>query len=321
MTFKPPSTSPTRHSSATLTPSKKVMFVRFPLIVRIGATENWGLSKGTRKNVRPWCLATSVFVRVRVNTQRASSARLVNIFCPVMTQSVPFAPCGRGRRSHIGTRLRLGVPEAGYGVPGKERPKDPFLLQLGAEMAQDKRHHHGVGNAIVGSACELELAERGWQVAPARDLGHRARREEPRRASPLMRSPGGAASRDRCPLRVDLSLHLCGEVRCEHLTHLLPEGEGCGVVCKVHAQSYPARQGTPGASCSVSAQGVSPRPRSFMALPHAPACESHRRRGVRTETLPPVASVAMFRPDGGSQSRTSRCPRPPRRPSRSRRDL
>ena len=65
------------------------MLTRFPGSVRTSCNVMPGVSIGTRKNVSPECLATSVFVRVRRKIQSASSATLVNIFWPSMRQPSP----------------------------------------------------------------------------------------------------------------------------------------------------------------------------------------------------------------------------------------
>ena len=65
------------------------MLVRLPLSVRTSCTSMPGESSGTRKNVSPRCFGTSVFVRASRNTHSDTSARLVNIFWPLMIQSSP----------------------------------------------------------------------------------------------------------------------------------------------------------------------------------------------------------------------------------------
>ena len=152
--------------------------MRLPESVRIGCSSNPGADVGTRKNVRPWCLATSGSVRVSRNTHSDSSARLVKIFWPSMRQPSPSRTARVRAAATSDPESGSEYPSAISDSPGQQLREDDLPLHLVADVGDDRRQHRADAQPVVRRARQLELAEQHRQLlgaapATAERLGQR----------------------------------------------------------------------------------------------------------------------------------------------------
>ena len=148
----------------------------------MGCSSKPGADVGTRKNVRPRCLATSRLVRVRRKTHSDSSARLVKIFWPSMRQPSPSRTARVARRGDVGAGVGLGVPEGDQRLAAQQ-------LRAGSPAAASRSRRV---RAPTRPSCRCSCRRTARRRARARGTAPPAPRDRGRRRPAPRAAPGGS---------------------------------------------------------------------------------------------------------------------------------